>query len=110
MARIDLEISNRHLKVLEKPQITCSDVFALLGDYVEQELPPALKARIDQHVEACSGCQEVKDGYQLVIALARDLRPKAIPVAVENRLRAGLNKRLGISLPMIDPAVAAADC
>lgn len=110
MARIDLDTNCQHLRVLEKAQIDCCDVIDLLDDYVEHELPPALKTRFDEHVEHCPACQEVKYGYQLVIELARELGTVPMPVAVENRLRQGLNKRLGISLSMIDPVVAAADC
>ena len=90
-----------HIRILEKGQISCEDVTELLGDYADNELIPSLVRRLDDHIDTCTYCTEVKAGYMKTIELAKELRNKPAPRDVQNRLRAALNQRLGLNLSQI---------
>ncbi|MCO6429848.1 MAG: hypothetical protein J5J00_03225 [Deltaproteobacteria bacterium] len=94
-------IPDRHLRVLEKANIECCDTKALMGDLVDNDILPSLKARIESHLECCEQCQKFRIEYLATIELARSLKPKTMPLEAQNRLRAALNKRLGLSLQMV---------
>ncbi len=98
------ELNDIQLFVLEKEQVTCSDVTELLGDYTDGELSPSVHARLESHIEGCEYCQEMARTYALTIELAADLRETPIPFGVQNRLRKALNKKLGLSLPLVSQA------
>ncbi len=95
-------MTDSHLRVLEKEQVDCADVAALLGDYTEDDLGRSLKARLDWHMQNCSICNRMRDSYQWVINSANALDDAPVPTEVQNRLRAALNQRLGIKLPMVE--------
>ena len=90
------------LMVFEKSDIECTDVVALLGDYQDDELPQALRQRIDDHIEECDYCREMESSYRLVVDLASELPEEEMPVDVQNRFRSNLNKRLGLNLSSIE--------
>ena len=92
--------SDYQLRVLEKEHIDCIDVVELLGDYHDGELPESLRGRLHAHIEACPHCQALRDGYDLTIKLAKQLKEERMPSGVQNRLREALNRRLGINLAL----------
>jgi len=49
--------------------ITCAEVRRELSNYIEDDVTPELRARIDQHVSACPGCKAVFDGVRNVLTL-----------------------------------------
>ncbi|MFO0416479.1 MAG: anti-sigma factor family protein [Pseudomonadota bacterium] len=79
----------------------CKDVIAHLGDFVDRELPLAQQAAIEYHIDECPDCASFLASYKHVVQTAAELREpeQPLPVDVSNRLRAALNKRLGINLP-----------
>ncbi len=95
------EFKDNHLRIFEKNRITCRDVIRSYGEYVEGDLPAALKARLDAHMAGCSCCQQFAATYNLTIDLAHELQEQPAPVDVQNRLREALNIRLGLELPFI---------
>ena len=96
------DFTDLQLMVLEKERIECRDVMVLLGDYCDNELPHSLHARLEEHIGDCDYCREVTEGYLLTIALAKQLNDAPIPDGVQNRLRASLNKKLGLNLGMVE--------
>lgn len=93
-------LTDLQLRVLEKEHIDCADVTALLGDLTDNDVPPTLKGRLNQHVSDCSECQETADSYKWVVELAGELKEREVPSDVKRRLRERLNKTLGLSLPI----------
>ena len=93
-------LSDHHMRILEKDSISCVDVEALLGDYVDNELPSTLKARMEAHISQCAECQENEKSYRLVVELASELPVIPVPAEVRIRLRKALNEKLGIELPL----------
>lgn len=98
---MDARYTKQQIMVLEKQMITCKDVVSLFGQYTDGELPPTLKARVDEHLHECTECQEFGRDYLLGIKLARELSDRPVPDGVSSRLRDALNRRLGISLPVV---------
>ena len=93
--------TDAQIRILEKEKIVCEDVVALLDDYVAQDLSSTLDLRLHEHVNTCEFCAEVDAGYRLTVELASELADKPIPVGVQNRLREGLNRRLGLNLTLV---------
>lgn len=95
-------IPDHQLRILEKQEIDCIDVQLIMGDYADGDLTETLKERVDHHICTCKKCAEFKDSYLKTIELAASLlEPKPLPVDLQNRLRAALNRRLGINLPPV---------
>lgn len=94
-------LTDPHLRILEKPEIKCTDVEQLFADYVDHELTPTLRRRITSHMRSCECCQEFKRSYLQVIELASELRNRAVPRDVQNRLRSALNQKLGLNIPLL---------
>ncbi len=89
-----------HLRILEKESIECEDIKELLCDYVDDDLPQALRARVSQHICNCPVCEEEESSYRNVIDLAKELREEETEISedVQRRLREALNARLGLNL------------
>src|SRR5262245_11601893 len=68
------------VRVLESPEIKCSDVERLFGEYVDGDLPLSLKMRLDDHVKVCPQCREFTKGYLQTIALAKTLQDRPGPM------------------------------
>lgn len=96
------ELTDLHLQILEKCTIECSDIEEVLGDLVDNELTPTLNSRVRDHITGCRECQASEASYRWVIECAHDLSEEPAPVDVQNRLRATLNARLGLTLAPVD--------
>lgn len=72
--------------------LTCSAVMAALSDYVDGDVPPGLRERIEAHVAVCQQCALFGDGFaRLIEAFRRELSaPPALPPVTAARLRAAL--------------------
>lgn len=92
--------SRYELFVLEKPMVKCADFEKLLGEYVDGEVPPTLHARLHSHASVCPVCNSSLESYNFVIASARMLGNQPLPEGAQQRLRARLNERLGLSMPL----------
>jgi Putative zinc-finger len=49
--------------------ITCAEVRRELSHYIEDDLSPDLRSRIEEHVNVCPGCKAVFDGVRNVLIL-----------------------------------------
>jgi len=49
--------------------ISCVDVRRELSNYIDDEITPELRSRIEEHVAACSGCKAIYDGLRNVLTL-----------------------------------------
>jgi anti-sigma factor RsiW len=83
--------------------LDCKDVIARLGDYTDNELPVSERIAMEDHFDECAECAAFLASYTHVVVSAAELREPEQPISVDvqNRLRAALNKRLGINLPLI---------
>lgn len=96
-------MNDRHNTSDNTSGLNCNDVRDRLGDYVEGDMSPHERQLVDDHLDSCVECTGFLASYKHVIELAAELKEpeQEITVDVQNRLRATLNQRLGIKLPMI---------
>lgn len=74
--------------------ITCGQVLASLSDYLDGELPPEARARIEDHLRGCSECARFGGEFQSTVqALKAHLTASArLPASVRARLRDALKR------------------
>ncbi|HEX7286125.1 MAG TPA: zf-HC2 domain-containing protein [Candidatus Angelobacter sp.] len=49
--------------------ISCQEVRRELSNYIDDEVTSELRARIEEHVRACTGCRALYDGVRNVLTL-----------------------------------------
>ena len=71
--------------------ITCIEVRRELSNYIDDEITPALRSRIEEHVSTCSGCKAIYDGLRNVLTLVTATElielPPGFSVRLYRRLR-----------------------
>lgn len=67
-------------------EISCIEVWREISNYVDDEVDPALKARMEAHFQVCAHCKAVLDGTRNVVKLIAD--------GVEYEIPEGFSKRL----------------
>lgn len=51
--------------------LTCGQVLAMLGDYVDGDLPAADRGRVDAHLRECTICERFGGRYAEVVQTVR---------------------------------------
>ena len=57
----------------------CKEVFSLLSDYLNLELPPDVCKEIDAHLNGCPPCIEFTESLRKTVELCRRYRPNEMP-------------------------------
>jgi len=70
----------------------CTDVVALLADFVEHHLPPEVHARLERHLAACPRCVTQLKTYQSTLSLLRTVTEEDLPVELRFTLKAFLDR------------------
>jgi anti-sigma factor (TIGR02949 family) len=82
--------SNRPVLVVSrKPRIVeidCYQVRRELSDYLDGDLTPELRVRIEDHLEDCRHCTAVYDGLRNVVRLLGDEKAIELPGGFSQRL------------------------
>jgi anti-sigma factor RsiW len=67
---------------------SCFDTEHLLFEYVEEELPADVRAKLDKHIADCPPCIEYVNGYRRTIQAMRQhaLPPTEMPDELRRRL------------------------
>jgi predicted anti-sigma-YlaC factor YlaD len=68
-------------------QLTCAEVRNELVNYMENDVTPELRQRLEEHVLRCGGCKAVYDGVRNVIRLLRGDEVIELPEGFSRRLR-----------------------
>jgi RNA polymerase sigma-70 factor (ECF subfamily) len=71
----------------------CSEVVALLADYLERQLPPAVQADLEQHLARCPRCVNAVKEYERTVSLLRSLTERDLPDDLRLSLRAFLDRQ-----------------
>jgi hypothetical protein len=71
------------MKVIE---ISCREVWREISNYLDDEVSPELRVRMDAHFKACAHCTAVLDGTKNVVKLVGD--------GIEYELPEGFGQRL----------------
>jgi hypothetical protein len=67
-------------------EISCLEVWREISNYVDQDVAPELRARMEAHFKSCAHCKAVLDGTRNVVKLVAD--------GVEYKLPKGFSERL----------------
>jgi anti-sigma factor (TIGR02949 family) len=67
-------------------EISCSEVWREISNYIDADISPELRERMEAHLAHCAHCSAVMGGTQNVVGLVADGRLFQMPE--------GLNKRL----------------
>lgn len=72
--------------------IRCMGVLAHLSDYLEGDLDPSIRGRVDAHLRGCDWCARFGGEMAAVVAGLRDelAAPAPVDAEVSARLRAAL--------------------
>lgn len=69
----------------------CKQIFSLLSEYLDGELPTDLCSRLEAHIQDCGPCVEFVDSLKKSVALCRELqleeKPRPLPDSVKQGLR-----------------------
>ena len=74
-------------------EISCVEVWREISNYVDGNVDPELRARIEAHFKTCKHCSAVCDGTRNVVRLIGDGRAFEVPASFSTRLYDKLPKR-----------------
>lgn len=57
----------------------CKEVFSLLSEYLDLELPPDACKEMEAHISGCAPCVEFTDSLRKTVELCRQYQPQALP-------------------------------
>ena len=71
----------------------CEELLAMLNEYVDGTVDPAVCVEFEQHMAGCNPCQVVVDNIRQTITLYRGGQPYAMPVQIREQLHEVLRKK-----------------
>jgi anti-sigma factor RsiW len=57
----------------------CGSVVKFLADYFDRQLPPKLRAELDEHLARCPRCVTQLKTYESTVSMLRSLRDEDLP-------------------------------
>jgi hypothetical protein len=72
-------------------EISCEEVWRELSNYIDNDIPAELRARMDAHFRKCDHCTAIYDGSMNVIQLVGDFQAFDIPSGFSERLKARID-------------------
>ena len=72
----------------------CKDAIDVLREYLDGEMNPDLKAKLDEHFHGCSPCEEFLAQYRATVGMCRKALAKRMPDALSARLTSFLQDKL----------------
>jgi hypothetical protein len=73
-------------------EISCVEVWREISNYLEKEISPEMRERMEAHFKVCSHCTAVLDGTRNVVGLVGDGRLFQMPEGFNKRLYKKLQK------------------
>ena len=78
-----------------KDQDRCKEIFALLSDYLNLELPPGACREIETHMSGCAPCIEFVESLRKTVELCRRYKPSELPAPLGEAAKAQLQEAYG---------------
>jgi anti-sigma factor RsiW len=73
----------------------CKEVFSLLSDYLDLELPPDACQQIETHIAGCPPCVEFAESLRKTVELCRRYRAAELPEPIGTQAREQLLNAYG---------------
>ncbi len=67
-------------------EISCVEVWREISNYVDEQISPELRERMETHFKTCGHCSAVLDGMRNVVGLVADGRLFQMPEGLHKRL------------------------
>jgi anti-sigma factor RsiW len=67
-------------------EISCLEVWREISNYVDDDVAPELRARMEAHFKSCAHCKAVLDGTKNVVKLVADGVEYELPTGFSDRL------------------------
>jgi len=71
----------------------CEELLAMLNEYVDGAIDPAVCNEFERHLAGCNPCQVVVDNVRKTITLYKSGQPYELPAPFRERLHRVLRKR-----------------
>jgi hypothetical protein len=75
-------------------EISCVEVWREISDYIDEDISPALRTRMEAHFKACDHCTAIVDGARNVVQIVADDRAFDVPANFGKRLFAKFEKEI----------------
>jgi hypothetical protein len=75
-------------------EISCFEVWRHISDYVDEDVDPDLRERLELHFGRCKDCKAILDGTRNVVSLIGDEQAFEIPAGVSQRITTALERRI----------------
>jgi anti-sigma factor (TIGR02949 family) len=76
------------------PLLTCKDFLHELSDYLDESLDVELRAKLEKHIAECPNCWVIADTTRKTIKIYKGMDAVPVPVDVQSRLMAALEKKM----------------
>jgi anti-sigma factor RsiW len=70
-----------------EPSERCKEIFAVLSEYLDMELPPDSCQELESHLEGCRPCIEFVESLRKSIDLCREYSPTELPKPLSEEAR-----------------------
>jgi anti-sigma factor RsiW len=74
--------------------LSCSAVLAVLSDYLDGDLSPDERRRVEEHLRGCDGCARFGGEFRSTVEALRHLlsEPGPLPASLRGRLHDALDR------------------
>ena len=79
-------------KIGGKHGATCGELLALINEYVDGGVNPAVCRELEAHLAMCNPCRVVVDNVRKTMTLYRNNEPCELPIEFREHLHAALRK------------------
>ena len=74
---------------------TCKDSVELLLEYLDGELTPELRRKLEEHLGGCTPCEDFLKSYSATPAICRKALAREVPKEVAAKLTDFLRREMG---------------
>jgi predicted anti-sigma-YlaC factor YlaD len=68
-------------------EISCLEVWREVSNYIDNDVDPELRARIEYHLKSCKHCSAIVDGASNTVRLLADDKAFDLPTGFSRRLQ-----------------------
>jgi anti-sigma factor RsiW len=76
------------------PLLTCKQFLEELSDYLDEKTDPALRQKLEQHINDCPNCWVICDTTKKTIRIYRGMDPVPIPPEIHSRLISAVEQKM----------------